>query len=112
FRDASLGSKSIIVIRCGSTLMCFNKIGRVHRATAPKPINEMRFANDNIRGFFVWISVKWRESSVKAKNAKLAFAARDLPANRKIRSLSCAAQNGFIARIQLLRNYCSLFTKT
>src|SRR5215510_3751376 len=49
FRDASPGSKSTIVIRFGSTLMCLSKMGSVHRATAPKPTNKMRFENVSIR---------------------------------------------------------------
>ena len=32
----------------GITLMCFSKMGSVHRATAPKPTNKMRFGNASI----------------------------------------------------------------
>jgi hypothetical protein len=39
----------MIVTRFGSTLMCFSKIGNVHRATAPKPTNKIRFENVSIR---------------------------------------------------------------
>ena len=49
FRAASFGSKSIIVIRLGSTLRCLSKMGSVQRATAPKPTNKIRFGNASIR---------------------------------------------------------------
>ena len=45
----SFGSKSMIVMRFGSTLMCFSRMGSVQRATAPKPTNKMRFGDKNIR---------------------------------------------------------------
>jgi len=45
----------MMVIRFGSTLMCFNKIGSVHRATAPKPTNKMRFENVSIHHLFITI---------------------------------------------------------
>jgi hypothetical protein len=42
---ASFGSKSMMVMCWGSTLMCFSRVGSVHLATAPKPTNKTRFGN-------------------------------------------------------------------
>jgi hypothetical protein len=42
FKAASFGSKSMMVMRLGSTLRCLIKIGSVQRATAPKPTNKTR----------------------------------------------------------------------
>ena len=39
---ASSGSKSMMVMRFGSTLMWRSRMGSVHRATAPKPTNRIR----------------------------------------------------------------------
>ena len=49
-RAASSGSKSMIVIFFGETLMWSRRIGRVQRATKPKPTKRMRLLNVTIVG--------------------------------------------------------------
>src|ERR1700722_4994477 len=48
FRAAASGSKSMMVMRFGSTSMCRSRTGSVHRATAPKPTNKIRWENGGI----------------------------------------------------------------
>ena len=47
-RMAWSGSKSMMVMRLGSTFTWRNRMGSVHRATAPKPTNRIRLENPGI----------------------------------------------------------------
>src|SRR5262249_52169755 len=71
----------MIVTRFGSTLMCFSKIGSVHRATAPKPTNKIRFENVSIHHLYHHDQKTWRTKNKAHQPTCVSPTTRQAPAD-------------------------------